>query len=1128
MELKRKYLKISTVLAVISFSLLTGCHDQKQVKLVNLQQKLFSLLTPDQTGINFENTITRTNELNIFIYQDFYSGTGVGIGDVNNDGLPDVYFCGNQVRDRLYLNEGNLKFKDITESSGILNKGGWSTGVNFVDINGDGYKDIFVCKSLYDDRPDLRQNELYINNGDLTFTESARKYNLADTLRTMQTNFFDYDKDGDFDLFVINQPPNPGWFSPIQGKMYIGPEITYRFYKNSGTVFKDVTSIAGLENVGYGLSSVMGDFNNDNWPDLYVANDYEAPDFFYVNNGDGTFSNMANEYLKHMSFSSMGSDVGDINNDGLLDLAVPDMVAEDNYRIKTNMGGMLPQKFWDIVRLGGNYQYTFNVLQMNNGSDSDGNLRFSEIGQLAGITNTDWSWSPLFADYDNNGYQDLFIANGIGIDMRNTDGLKKADRYIKGVIDKNNINRSGTTLEEIRRVISFDVLYSFFPVVKTPNYVFKNDGELKFENATKEWGLDQPSFSSGAAYGDLDNDGDLDLVVNNSNDIAFVYENNSNKFSRNNYLNIKFKTGNRFNSFFGTRATIYYGGKIQVRELTSARGYFSCSEELIHFGLGSVNEIDSLVISWYDEGKSVLYKIPTGQTLILDREKLKTEKANRIKATKLLPFNDITKETGLTFGHRENEFNDFDREFLLPHNMSVLGPGLAVGDVDGNGLDDFFIGGSFGQSGSIFLQSNDGKFSTSANTAFSGKPYHEDLGAVFFDADLDGDQDLYIVSGGNEYDFNSILYQDRLYVNNGNGIFSILESALPETRASGSRVITADYDKDGDTDLFVCGRQVPGRYPEPADSYLLKNCWKETGKLRFEKVGNKNLVRLGMVTDACWSDYDGDSDLDIVIVGEWMPLTILENRNGNFVKKQLSSTLEHTTGWWFSIKAADLDGDGDEDYIVGNMGLNYKYKASPDEPFTINYADFDLNGKNDIVMGYYNFGVQYPIKDLAYSSQQIPGLARKFPTFQEFASHSLKEIYGEDQLKNSLEYKAEMFQSICLENLGKDEFAIHELPMQAQVSNINGIIVEDVDKDGIKDVIIAGNMYGSEIETPRNDAGVGLFLKGKGDCSFQAVPMFESGLSLPYDVKDIKEIKLKAGTGILVGVNNGPVRIIKF
>ena len=1128
MEIKRNYLKTSIVLVVIYFGHLTGCCDKKQVKEVIRDQKLFSLLTPDHTGIHFENTITRSDELNIFIYQDFYSGTGVGIGDINNDGLPDIYFAGNQVRDRLYLNLGNLQFKDITESSGILNKGGWSAGVNFVDINGDGYKDIFVCKSLYDDKPYLRQNELYINNGDLTFTESARKYQLADTLRTMQTNFFDYDKDGDFDLFIINQPPNPGWFSPLQGKAFISPEITYRFYKNTRSVFKDVTSFAGLENVGYGLSSVMGDFNNDNWPDLYVANDYEAPDFFYINNGNGTFTNKANDFLKHMSFSSMGSDVGDINNDGMLDLVVPDMVAEDDYRIKTNMGGMLPGKFREIVRLGGNYQYQFNVMQMNNGPDSEGNILFSEIGQLAGISNTDWSWSPLFADFDNNGYQDLFIANGIGIDMRNIDGLKKADKYIRRIIDKYNIQRSGTMLEEIRSVISFDSLYSFFPVVKTSNYVFKNDGGLKFKNASKEWGLDQPSFSSGSAYGDLDNDGDLDLVVNNSNENAFVYENNSNKLFKNNYLNIKFRTGNKYNSFFGTRATIYYGGKLQVRELTSARGYFSNSEELIHFGLGSVQEIDSMVISWYDKGQSVLRKIKTGQTLILDKEKLKIEKVSRTKTKGSLLFNDVTKKAGITFEHRQNIFNDFEKEFLLPHKMSALGPGLAVGDVDGNGLEDFFIGGSIGQTGSIFLQSEDGKFEPADKHAYSEYPSYEDVGAVFFDADMDGDLDLFVVSGGNEYVKDNILYQDRLYINDGKGIFTQMDSALPETRASGSRVITADYDKDGDTDLFVCGRQVPGRYPEPAESYLLRNSWKETGRLRFEKVDNKELVSLGMVTDASWSDYDGDGDLDIVVVGEWMPVTILENRNGNYVKKKLSKTLEHTTGWWFSIQAADLDGDGDEDYILGNLGLNYKYKASPDEPFTINYGDFDLNGKNDIVLSYYNFGVQYPLSGLAYSSQQIPELVKKFPTFHEFASHNLKEIYGADLLNHSLEYKAEMFQSICLENLGNGEFNIHELPIQAQVSSINGIIVNDVDKDGIKDLIIAGNMYGSEIETPRDDAGVGLFLKGKGGCSFQPVPMFESGLSLPYDVKELKEIKLKKGTGVLAGVNDGPVRIVKY
>ena len=1124
MEVKRNYLKIGIVLGVIYFCHRTGCYGQIPVKKVSEEQTLFSLLTPDHTGIYFENTITDTNEESIFIYEDFYSGGGVGIGDINNDGLPDIYFAGNQVGDKLYLNQGNFKFKDITESSGILNKGGWSTGVNIVDINNDGLKDIYVCKSLYDDRPDLRQNELYINNGDLTFTESALDYQLNDPWRAMHANFFDYDKDGDFDLFLINQPPNPGLLSPMKGTNWLTPDRTYRFFQNTGTIFEDVTSSVGLENTGFGLSSVVSDFNNDNWPDLYVANDYEAPDFFYINNRDGTFTNKANDYLKHMSFSSMGSDVGDINNDGLLDLVVLDMVAEDNYRIKASMGGMKSKQFWDIVNLKGHYQYLFNVMQMNNGLDSDGNILFSEIGQLAGVSNTDWSWSPLFADFDNNGHQDLFITNGIKMDMRNIDALKNLDKYLEGISDKYNI----TKLEDIRNVISFDSLLSFFPVVKIPNYVFKNDGDLKFEKAAEEWGLDQRTFSSGAAYGDLDNDGDLDLVVNNIDDFAFVYENNSSKISKNNYLNIEFKTGDKSNSFFGTRATIYYGDKLQVRELTSARGFYSCSEELIHFGLGSVKKIDSLVISWNDEGQSVLRKIKTGQTMVLDKEKLKTRIVSQLKTKESLLFNDVTMEVGITHEHRENIFNDYEREFLIPHKMSAYGPGLAVGDVDGNGLEDFFIGGSTGKNGSIFMQNEDGKFALAGNDAYSAYPYHEDMGAEFFDADLDGDLDLYVVSGSNEYAKGYNLYQDRLYQNDGKGNFLILESCLPEIRASGSRVKPADYDQDGDIDLFVCGRQVPGRYPESAESYLLKNYWKEDGKLRFEKVNNKDLVSLGMVTDASWSDYDMDGDLDLIIIGEWMPVTILENRNGNFAKKKLSKTLEHTTGWWYSIKAADLDGDGDEDYILGNLGLNYKYKASPEEPFTINYDDFDLNGKKDIVLGYYNFGEQYPLRDLAFSSQQIPELSSIFPTFHDFASLSLKEVYGEDLLNQSLEYKVEMFQSVCLENMGNGEFDIHELPVQAQVSSINDIIVIDVDKDGRKDLIIAGNMYGSEVETSRNDAGVGLFLKGNGDCSFQAIPMWESGLSLPYDVKELKSIQLKTGKGILVGVNDGPVRIAKF
>ena len=1127
MKGKGKYLNI--ILIIISIQCCsTMCYGQNYDKSGNDKSLMFTLLSEDFTGIDFNNTIEDSKENNVLKYVAFYQGAGVAIGDLNNDGLPDIYFAGNQVADKVYLNQGNFEFKDITKEAGILNKGGWSTGVNIIDVNGDGFKDIYVCKSLYDDRPDLRMNELYINNGDLTFTESATAYGLNDPWRAMQANFFDYDKDGDFDLFLINQPPNPSTLSVLKGRNWLDPDLTYRFLENKNGFFEDKTAETGLENVGYGLSSIAADFNNDGWQDLYVANDYEAPDFFYINNKDGTFTNKANEYLKHMSFFSMGCDVGDINNDGLLDLSVVDMVAEDNFRIKSNMSGMNPDEFYNIVKMKGHYQYMFNMIQLNNGLDRNNNLLFSEIGQLAGASNTDWSWSPLFADFDNNGYQDLFITNGIKRDVRNTDALKEIDKYLVKIVDRYQIKDPNNNLAIVAEKVSIDTMLMYFPVQKLPNYVFKNNGNLNFEKATETWGLEQPSFSSGAAYGDLDNDGDLDLIVNNVDGIAFVYRNNSNKLSENNYLNLKFKEGDKYKSFFGTRATIHYEDKIQVRELTSARGYYSSSEELIHFGMGRVKKIDSLVITWFDGGRSVLKKVKTNQTLIVDRLKLNSTSTQVNKKNIKKLFVDVTEKLNMTHEHRENDFNDFEREVLLPHKMSAFGPGLAVGDVNNDGLEDFFIGSAIGESGSIFTQNENGNFTRSGENSYSGYTYHEDLGAVFFDADLDGDNDLYVVTGGNEYDAGLNLYQDRLYQNDGKGNFTKSESALPELTGSGSKVVAADYDMDGDIDLFVCGRQIPGRYPEPAESYLLKNKWKETGKLQFEKVDNKDLTNLGMVTDAIWTDYDDDGDEDLIVVGEWMPVTIFKNNKGKLKKINLDSSLENTTGWWYSIESADIDGDGDEDYILGNLGLNYKYKASIEEPFTVNYGDFDQNGKNDIVLGYYNYGEHYPLRGRSCSSQQIPEIKKTFPSYNTFAAASLIDVYGEDLLNQSLEYKAQMFESICLENLGKGSFRVHELPILAQLSSINGILIEDIDLDGKLDIVIAGNMYGSEVETPRNDASVGLYLKGNGDCSFKSIPMKYSGLSLPYDVKDLKLINIDKKRHFLVGVNDGPIRIIKY
>ena len=1090
-------------------------------------KKLFSQINAADSGISFRNDIVDSPEANILIYEAFYSGAGVGIGDLNNDGLPDIYFAGNQVGDKLYLNKGNLQFDDITENAGIQNKGGWSTGVNILDINGDGFKDIYVSKSLYDDRPDLRQNELYLNNGDLTFTESAVAFNLNDPFRAMHANFFDYDKDGDFDLFLINQPPNPSILSPLKGQNWLNPKLTYRFLKNVGNRFEEATEEVGLDNVGYGLSSVTADFNNDGWPDLYVANDYEGPDFLYINNQDGTFTNKINEYLKHTSFFSMGADVADINNDGLLDFSVVDMVAEDNFRIKSNMSGMNPQEFWNIVELGGHYQYMYNVLQLNNGQDSEGNLRFSDIGHMAGASSTDWSWSPLFADFDNNGFQDLYITNGIKRDVRNTDALKEVDYYLAKINKKYPSQNLMTDVIALREKVSIDTLLSFFPVQKLSNYMFKNDGELNFDKAMDAWGINQESFSSGAAYGDLDNDGDLDLVVNNVDELAFVYRNNATELNKNNYLNVKFANGNKANSFFGTRITIHYQDKLQVREFTSARGFYSSSEELAHFGLSDVKRVDSLVVNWTDGTKSVLKKVKANQTLIIDKEKVQSRPNEVILGAEKL-FTDQTTAINVNHKHSENDFDDYEREVLLPHRMSEFGPSLAVSDVNSDGLEDFFVGASVGNSGSLYVQNAEGKFTKKEIPDLAESVFSEDMGVLFFDADLDGDNDLYISSGSNEFDAGSYLYNDRFYLNDGKGNFSKTSSIIPDLKISSSKIIEADYDKDGDLDLFVCGRQVPGSYPSPAESYLLQNMIKESGQLKFEKVNNPEFVKLGMVTDAVWTDFDNDNGLDLMVVGEWMPLTIFENEAGNLKKMPISTDLKNTTGWWYSLEVADIDNDGDDDYIIGNLGLNYKYKASEKEPFTVNYGDFDKNGKGDIKLGYYNYGEHYPLRGRSCSTQQVPGLKESFTSYNQFALANLANVYGSEFLNESLEYKANTFASICLENKGKGKFEIHQLPSLAQVSSINGIEIIDVDKDGLKDVVIAGNMYGSEVETTRNDAGVGLFLKGLGNCEFKAVPMHKSGLNLPYDVKDMKRIKVSNFDYLLIGVNDDLVKMIKY
>jgi len=1061
---------------------------------------LFTLLDAKDTGIDFVNVNKQDVNRNIFSYHYYFNGGGVAIADFDNDGLPDVFFTANMGSDKLYHNKGNLKFEDITQTAGVDGfghglKNTWSTGVTIADVNNDGYMDIYICKSGLFPKPIGLKNLLYVNNKNLTFTEMGSKFGVDDEGHSTQAVFFDYDQDRDLDLYVMNHSvrfaENIYTLEGMMDQPGFQAQHSGNFYKNEGGKFIKITEEVGLNKYGYGLGVVASDINHDGWTDLYVANDFSRPDAMYINQKNGTFKDEVKTRTGHVSYYSMGCDIADINNDGLVDIHVVDMAPADNLRSKTLMPSMNTQLFWDLHdKYGHQYQYMFNALQLNQGEG-----KFSEIAKLSGVHKTDWSWATLLADYDNDGHKDLFVSNGYKRNAMDNDFSKE---FAAMKVKYNNNPPNQIKQKWLNKPPSY----------KLKNQIYKNKGDLKFEAKTEAWGMDINSFSNGAAYADLDLDGDLDLVVNNIDDPAFIYRNNA---SGNNYLQIKLSAGNRYLPSFcwNAKVKIFTSEGIQYQELSPTRGFQSVCDATLHFGLGQVNQVDRIEVTWPDGITQFVENTKANQVLHIDKTKAQR---TPFTATKEAPIFEET--SGLiqpNFVHQENEHNDFIDELLLPHKNSEFGPFLSVGDANGDGLEDFYVGGASGQSGQLYLQTANEKFKAKSNPIFTKDKKCEDMDSQFIDVDQDGDLDLYVVSGGNEFPANDPVYKDRLYINDGKGNYTKKNINVPNS--SGSCAVKGDFNKDGKTDLFVGGRMVPKMYPKPSASLVLLS---EAGTLVADKFAAP-LDQLGIVTSATAADIDQDGDLDLVIGGEWEPIRCLMNEGDRFVLGAQSG-LENKSGWWSSLTAADIDQDGDLDLIAGNLGLNYKYKASEKEPFHIYLYDFDESGSQDIVLGYFNEGICYPLRGRGCSSEQMPFLKEKFPTYHDFGSADLKKVYG-DALEKAYHREASYFSNAILRN-DNGKFSVETLPNAAQISNINAVITEDFDQDNNLEILLAGNLFASEVETPRNDAGVGLLLDINDKGEPVTEPMSKSGVYLPGDVKDIQLIKGAKGNNILVVANN--------
>lgn len=1122
--LRKHFLYVVVIFVTILYVMfLFSCRQLEESDIYN-SKNLYLLDNVNFTNIKFINKINEDEKSNILEYDYFYNGGGVCLADFNKDNLLDVFLTGNQVDNKLFFNDGDLKFKESPE---IFSENGrfWSTGAVPVDINEDGWLDIYVCNSGPNLKEGQRRNQLFINNGGKNFSEESKKYGIDDDGGSTMASFFDYDKDGDLDLFVLNHCEYQKFtitdFAKLEKVLEDKVETNYgpiynqscHLYENDAGTYRDVTEKAGVLKVSFGLGLITKDFNNDGWTDIYVANDYHIPDKLYINKKDGTFSDEIKMRTRHIPFYSMGCDFEDINQDGDPDLMTLDMAPVGHFRSKTMMPSMSSSLFNHLIfERGFHYQYMFNCLQLNNGNGT-----FKDIAQFAGLAKSEWSWSTLIHDFDLDGQNDVFISNGFKRDTKNNDWrLKLAE-----------MDKQGLSITE-----KFEYLQEA-PSEKTENYIFRNLGDLKFENVNKEWNLEDKYFSNGAIYGDLDSDGDSELIINNIDENVALYKNNAiEKNTDVNFLKIELVKGN--NNYpveaINSKIKIYKNDKIWFKEVHPVSGYqSSLLGQYTVFGLGEVTEVDSIEVVWNTvktakQKVSKLGKTNSNQLITLDLNKAKSILNKDLDKNKRPLFANVRSEQfNLGFVHKEDKFNDFEEEVLLPHRMSQLGPFLSKGDVNSDGQIDFFISGAKGQSSELFAQNN-GIFYKTQGLPWQDQVDYEDMGSLFFDSDNDGDQDLYIVSGGSVKGEEKNLLQDRLFLNMGSGFVEATEERLPKIESSGSKVIGSDFDKDGDIDLFVCGRHLLGKYPQSPKSYLLVN---EKGYFSDKtiEIGSELLQKAGMITDAIWMDYDEDQDDDLLVLGEWTGFKIYQNEGGklNLIENEFSDL----NGWWQSITKADFDGDGDLDLLLGNMGENSKFKVSKEKPLHINAADFDDNGTNDIVLSTYSENKQVPVRGRECSSEQMPFLSEKFPTFESFALAEITEILPKEKMKTSVQLSINTLKSYFLENKGRGNFVKHALPNIAQLAAINAAIPIDVNKDGLMDVLIAGNLYETEVETPRYDSGIGQVLINQGDFAFHPLSINETGLYLPMDVKDVCLVPNTNGFNLIIANNNNYLQCYK-